>query len=158
VIEARVGDPILSADGDIVVAKWKVGLGMQEGTGFAVAVTPDLATAHRLADITDPAVRYREQPRILLDHVVTFPDRAYWRLVRDVPLDWLRVRNRYFTHPDAEVDPSNPRGMIAAIDELVTRHHPERYGTGDWLAMIRSYYQTLADRHQVQRTGAPNGN
>ncbi len=144
-MKARIGDPILSGDGKVIVAKWKVGLEMTPLGVVSFAVTPDLGTAYRLSDISDPAARDREQPRISLERVGIWPDRTYWRLVRDVPMEWLH-RSPYFTHPDAEVDPSNPRGMIAAIDELFARHKPERYGTGDWLAMIRGYYQSLADR------------
>ena len=142
--EARIGDPILSADGSMIVAKWKVGMTGNGGT-VEVFVTPDLPTAWRLADL-EPPQRMAEQPRLAVRHVCTFPDRSYWRLVDDVPMQWLHERNHYFTHPDAEVDHRNPRGMIAAIDELTARHHPERYGTGQWLAMIRSYYQSKADR------------
>ena len=143
-VHARPGDPILSVDGKEIVAKWKVGLTMAYPE-FSCVVYADEATALAMADMS-PQDRVLQAPRIVVQVAATFPDRTYWQLAYDVPVDDIRDGNNYFTHPGAEVDPSNPRGMIAAIDELMVRHKPERYGTADWLHMIRSYYVGLADR------------
>ena len=119
--------------------------GVDIGDELQFGVYPDNETALRMSELT-PEERGRQAPRISLRAMCTFPDRTYWQLVRDVPASWLHDRSPYFTHPDAEIDPANPRGMVAAIDEIIARHKPERYGTADWLHMIRGYYQSMADR------------
>lgn len=145
----------MSGDGNHIIAKWKVSVafsGCDIGDVLNFVVYPDESTAFRMAELT-PEERGRQAPRISMRAIVAFPDRTYWQLVRDVPVSWLHYRNPHFTHPDAEVDPANPRGMIAAIDELMVRHHPERYGMGDWLHMIRGYYSSMDDRMKKPRAG-----
>ena len=140
----------MSGDGNHIVAKWKLAEtfnGRDIGDIIEFPVYPDLATAFMMAEL-GPEESVRQTQRILLRALIAMPDRTYWKLVRDVPIDWLHSRSSHFTHPEAEVDPANPRGMVAAIDELMARHKPERYGTADWLHMIRGYYQHMADRQK----------
>jgi hypothetical protein len=134
-METKIGEAILTADGKSVAAFWAVNLSMDSNFVHFIA-QEDVPIAH-LAGIDTKMVR------CTIWHHLTAPDgRNYWRLSEGAPENLLD--HRWFS--DKQVQPGpEPKGMVRAIDVLLNENGPDNT-TSHWLTYIRNYWQ-----HQVEK-------